>query len=352
MYSKHHLPMRSKDEMLVFSSGQIIYESGDPGGDAYIVEKGEIELYQQKNGKEVVLGIIRPGGFVGTLTCFSNENCIDCARASGEVVLKKIKQSQISRLASSLPPWMKAMLFDFISTIISHKKELAELTQTNLDLKRNQVNYNFIASRIGSISQSIFPILAKPQSPPSKITLQELQDHIKAALIIPEETLSEIFTALAEVNLINLKSDPSLRDKTLGKEDIDALMEYTQFFLASKKGKVKRLVESEISSKDIKCIHAILGFAKKMGLDDSKLCYLSIEDLENSIEKVMSVKFEIEPLQLAEKLSLLQFAPGRTKITFIPNELGKIISHIATYKKLERLEHFRLTKNKSKSAVA
>jgi len=352
MYPKPQAPMKSQDDQLVFSSGQIIYELGDPGGDVFIVQKGEVEIFHHKSGKEIVSSTISSGGFLGTLTSFHNENCIDSARALGEVVLKRIRQNQIKRLTNSLPSWMLAVLADFIKTTIKLKSQVAELSDLNLELKRNQVNFNFIASRLGSLLQASFALLSKGPSNTPTLYLKDAIEFAKKSLVFPEELLSEILAVMDDCNMIQIKSSPEQREKFLLKSDIEAMFAYSNFFLASKKGRIKRIVESNLSSKDIKTIGGIVNFAKKMGLDQNKECYLSLEDLENSMEKMLSIKFDLEAINMAEHLNLLQFAPGKQKITFAPNDLMQTISFLGTYKRLEKLEMLHGIKGENKSSAA
>ncbi len=65
-----------------FKKGELVYMAGDEGGTLYVLHSGRVKIYRlSASGKEQVIRVIEPGGFMGELSLFSSLPMTDNAEA-------------------------------------------------------------------------------------------------------------------------------------------------------------------------------------------------------------------------------------------------------------------------------
>ncbi|AUG54144.1 Crp/Fnr family transcriptional regulator [Thalassospira marina] len=98
----------------VFAAGQIIFREGKPGGAAYVVQEGSVEIYKTagggENGEDVVLGIIEPGGLFGELSLIDDAPRMASARARDRTVVIAISRRQFEYKLNDSDRFIRAIL--------------------------------------------------------------------------------------------------------------------------------------------------------------------------------------------------------------------------------------------------
>lgn len=69
----------------VYDDGEIIIRQGEPGDCMYEIQEGQVEVVQEKDGKEVRLAVLSRGDFFGEMAVFDREVRSATVRAKGEV---------------------------------------------------------------------------------------------------------------------------------------------------------------------------------------------------------------------------------------------------------------------------
>lgn len=77
-------------------TGDIIFNEGEEGTEAYIISTGEVEIYRQKGNKEIVLAVLGPGAIIGEMSLIDNQPRMASARALEETELLIISQENLS----------------------------------------------------------------------------------------------------------------------------------------------------------------------------------------------------------------------------------------------------------------
>ena len=69
----------------VYSDGEVIIRQGEAGDCMYEIQSGEVEVIQEKSGKEVCLAVLGKGDFFGEMAIFEHDVRSATVRALGEV---------------------------------------------------------------------------------------------------------------------------------------------------------------------------------------------------------------------------------------------------------------------------
>jgi len=78
--------MRAADfEKHEFEDGDVIFSEGDVASHAYIIRKGQVDIFVKNDGVETLLETIKPGEFVGEMALIDQEPRSATAIARGEV---------------------------------------------------------------------------------------------------------------------------------------------------------------------------------------------------------------------------------------------------------------------------
>lgn len=69
----------------VYGDGEVIIRQGESGDSMYEIQDGQVEVIQEKEGKEVRLAVLDKGDFFGEMAIFDREVRSATVRAMGEV---------------------------------------------------------------------------------------------------------------------------------------------------------------------------------------------------------------------------------------------------------------------------
>src|SRR5690348_15755291 len=87
-----------------FKKGQIIFKAGEPGGLAYIVQKGEVHVtIRDANNENVILDVADDGGLVGMSSLLAAENHLTTATAVENTTAIEIDRNDIIALLNIKP---------------------------------------------------------------------------------------------------------------------------------------------------------------------------------------------------------------------------------------------------------
>ncbi len=69
----------------VYHDGEVIIRQGETGDCMYEIQSGEVEVIQEKSGKEICLALLGKGDFFGEMAIFEHDVRSATVRALGEV---------------------------------------------------------------------------------------------------------------------------------------------------------------------------------------------------------------------------------------------------------------------------
>ncbi|MDD2920796.1 MAG: DUF1003 domain-containing protein [Anaerolineales bacterium] len=87
-----------------FKAGQVVFKAGDPGGLAYLVQKGLIHVtIKDANFEDAIVGVADDGGLVGMSSLMANENHQTTAVATEDTTAVEIDRNDIMVLLTAKP---------------------------------------------------------------------------------------------------------------------------------------------------------------------------------------------------------------------------------------------------------
>jgi CRP-like cAMP-binding protein len=94
-----------------YAAGEAIYFTGDPATHLYVVASGQVRLMQHSPmGKDVLLDVLQPGEFFGSLTPGAGEPFAETAQAQANACILGINAEDFRELMTAYPPVALAVL--------------------------------------------------------------------------------------------------------------------------------------------------------------------------------------------------------------------------------------------------
>ncbi len=158
-------------EEVRLAAGEILFEEGSPGQQAYLIREGLIEIYKEANGHSVELAVRQPGEMIGEMSPLESTPRSASGRAMTDSLLYAIGQEQIDRLLRTSPSAARNMLHTVMVRL------------RNIDLALNQSEK---MAQLGTLTAGIAHELNNPASAVKrgaeqfKSNLTQLQHQISA----------------------------------------------------------------------------------------------------------------------------------------------------------------------------
>jgi CRP-like cAMP-binding protein len=100
-----------------FGVGQEIFRQGHPPRDAYLIERGKVEISRLNNGQKVVIGHKEVGDIFGEMALIDNAPRMATATAVEPTVCVVITESLFKEHLGKATPMLKKILTTFTSNL-------------------------------------------------------------------------------------------------------------------------------------------------------------------------------------------------------------------------------------------
>ena len=105
-----------------FNTGEAIVHQGEVGDCMYVIQKGEVEVIHEVEGKEVPLAVRREGDFFGEMAIFGREVRMATVRARGSVRVLTVDKKNLLRRIQEDP----SLAFRILETMSHRIRELSD----------------------------------------------------------------------------------------------------------------------------------------------------------------------------------------------------------------------------------
>ena len=99
--------------VLKLAEGEVLFVEGELNSDLFILKLGEIRIIKEKQGRLMVIRIIKKGDFVGEVSLFTGkklQGATGVAITPCEII--KIPKTDIMAVLDSKPPWVYEVMKD------------------------------------------------------------------------------------------------------------------------------------------------------------------------------------------------------------------------------------------------
>lgn len=175
-----------------FDEGETIYFSGDRASQLYVVASGQVRLMQHSRaGKDVLLELLTPGEFFGTLAPGPEEKYGETAQAQVATCVLTISAGDFRELMSSYSQIALAVL-DMTSGRLQSTREMVR-----------QLSAHPVEQRIATVLLNLAEKLGEPQSEGILIQTPLSREDLAQMTGTTPETASRIMSQLQKDGLIS-----------------------------------------------------------------------------------------------------------------------------------------------------
>ena len=323
-----------------YKPGEPIFSEGEQGGSMFFIKEGEVEIYTHRDGKDVILSIMKSGEVMGTLTCITNANRLASARAKTKVVLTSVSHEKISGLIAKLPKWVSIVLKDFTQRLQHMNKVYTEALAKLEKARESQISLLYTSSQFaGAISTC---------AEDKHVLLDEIKgllpntilEYCEGMLGRPKEELEAIFKIFVSCGMITLKIEQEKKRKFFTTENAQKIKDFCYFVQQTQRKKIKRILNTNFRNKELRIIGSMIRYVEILDKPLEKQVNLKVSDLSANLEKKVGQKFDRQALSAAKSLGLVKIEGERENVavSFIPKDLSHTITHVAVYHKILKLE--------------
>ena len=105
----------------VYENGEYLMKQGAEGDCMFVIQKGEVEIIREQEGKEVRLAVRGEGDFVGEMAIFEREVRMASVRAKGQVRALTVDKRNVLRRFQEDP----SLAFRIVETMSRRLRELS-----------------------------------------------------------------------------------------------------------------------------------------------------------------------------------------------------------------------------------
>lgn len=91
----------------VFDPGEVIFFEGELGMQVYIVEDGKVEIYKNRDGAEMSVAMIGPGGLFGEMSLIDGEPRMASARVVEQSVIVSVNKKAFMEKIDKADPFIR-----------------------------------------------------------------------------------------------------------------------------------------------------------------------------------------------------------------------------------------------------
>jgi EAL domain-containing protein (putative c-di-GMP-specific phosphodiesterase class I) len=125
-----------------FAAGEEIFRMGDRGRDAYIIERGNVEVSMMRNGESVILAELGKGEIFGELSMIDDAPRSATVTATEDTEVVVIQRSRLLRPLSAADPLMNLLLRVVLTRFRAEQQQLTGMKTeySRLDPSLNEIH--------------------------------------------------------------------------------------------------------------------------------------------------------------------------------------------------------------------
>lgn len=117
--------MSGKNKIL--KKGELLFKAGDGSDGMYVLRKGQIQIFLDKGGNDIVLATVAAGGMIGEMSLFDKKPRSASARAIEETEVTQISNDDFNKIISQVPKWLVSLMATLSSRLRDTNERLQDL---------------------------------------------------------------------------------------------------------------------------------------------------------------------------------------------------------------------------------
>ena len=100
-----------KQEKKIFTGGQYLMKEGEEADEAYLIDKGKVQVYRQTDGdNKLVLGTLEEGDIVGEMALITDDKRSASVKALEDTEVSVLTKDTLSQNLKKLPPYIEKIM--------------------------------------------------------------------------------------------------------------------------------------------------------------------------------------------------------------------------------------------------
>jgi CRP/FNR family transcriptional regulator, cyclic AMP receptor protein len=181
---------------IVYKEGQVVFKQGEPADGMYLIRKGELKVYLEKDGNEVQLASVGSGGMIGEMAFFDQKPRSASVKATKEAEVTKITPDDFAKLMKQIPKW-------FVSIMSSLSTRLRETNERLQKVENKQAGAKSPYEDVQKILH-VLNLLMKDATKEGKywaLNRNETEDLLTKIFFLQKTFVTTMFDAMIEQKL-------------------------------------------------------------------------------------------------------------------------------------------------------
>jgi eukaryotic-like serine/threonine-protein kinase len=184
-----------KQEKKIFTSGQFLMKEGEEADEAYLIDKGKVQVYRQTDGNyKVILGTLEDGDIVGEMALITDDKRSASVEALEDTEVSVLTKDILSRNLKKLPPYIEKMM-----STLTRRLQIANIV----------IHPHLVMDCTPFVLQQMCLILKDISSDKKEFALShdKLSLRISEDLGLPVAKVKEVLKNAAEANLFTIRGN-------------------------------------------------------------------------------------------------------------------------------------------------
>lgn len=126
----------STPERKTFAKGAVIFKEGEPGREAYVLQRGRVRIFKTIAGRRITIGVVQPGEVFGELALLDNGTRMGAAVAEDETTCLTMSKASIDRMMNEAPQGLATLVLSLLGTVRTMGEDLAAARAELAELKK------------------------------------------------------------------------------------------------------------------------------------------------------------------------------------------------------------------------
>ena len=315
-----------------FKAGDILFKEGDPCDSLFIIKTGKVEIYKEKDDREIILNLQNAGEVIGLLTFFNRGRRLASARAQvyteGVLIMRNTGAEADS--VTNLPQWVQIVLKEFTLRLEQMNDKYMISTIEVEEIKSKMQDPLFVSIQIANCVMELGANLATVHTDgTSVLKYEELKVTLGRCLEYDLPTVDRVFKIFDNADLLKIEQEPITQRSFISLDGARNLAWYPEFF-RTKPSKNKRLFSAPLSEEHRRVLLGLCEYVNKTGGHLDQLYIVELPLVVSCLESMTGVAFDQAAIDAGIDLGLIDVRETAEQIClhFHPNELKRSLQVI------------------------
>ncbi len=207
-----------------YSSGDIVFREGDPPDGMYLIRKGELVVFLERDGNEVRLATIGTGGMIGEMAFFEQKPRSASVKATVDTEVTLITPQDLAKLMRQIPKWFVGLMSSLSSRLRETNSRLQKLeAKTNSHHSRYETTI-----KIMHVLNLLFHKDGFKEGKNWCLSEQAAMNEVAKMFQLEIAEVKKTFSVFVDERLLSVKPD-SYKNNCLTVQNRSVLSKFTEF---------------------------------------------------------------------------------------------------------------------------